>query len=170
MIAESRQQASAPQPTAASMTPPIASSAARSNCASAGQRLDHRGRTIGDDLAHRLSDLRGVEAHHQDRVGAHHRRILHQTVHCLAARVLEQMAVFVDLTAYNRAQPGRDVAAEPTAAGVGVEPVNQSGAPCRLRRACARYRGERSLPAPSRRGGASPDHRYSRSPSARCPR
>src|SRR6516164_2195151 len=114
MVAAGRQPASAPNAAAANMTPPKTSTPARSP--SAGERFDHRGGAVRDDLAHRLTDLGRIEAHHQDRVGAHHGGVLHQPVDRLAAGLFEQMGVFVDLAADQGAQPRHDVAAEPAAA------------------------------------------------------
>ena len=77
---------------------------------------DHDGRPVGDDLAHRARQLGAVEAHRQDRVGAEQRGVLDQPVERLAAGVLEQAGVFVDLAAAERAEAGHQVAAQPAAA------------------------------------------------------
>ena len=58
----------------------------------------------------------GIEAHHQDRVGPHHRGVLHHPVNCVAARLLQHLGVFADLAADDAAQAGHDVAAEAAAA------------------------------------------------------
>src|SRR3984893_1924218 len=83
---------------------------------SAGHRLDYRCGAVGDDLAHRLSDLRRVEAHHDDRVGSHHGGIFRQAIDRLAPRLLEKVGVVVDLPTDGRAQSSHDVPAEPAAA------------------------------------------------------
>src|SRR4051794_21131084 len=79
-------------------------------------RDDDDGRAVSDDLGHRVRHLRAVEAERDDRVGAHHRCVLDHPVDRLAARVLEQARVFVDLAAADRAQAGHDVAADAAAA------------------------------------------------------
>src|SRR5208282_621757 len=78
--------------------------------------FDHRRRAVGDDLAHRIADLGAVVAHHQDGVRAHRGRVLDQPIERMAARLLEQLRVFVDFAADDRSQPSNDVAAEPAAA------------------------------------------------------
>src|SRR5438093_447413 len=98
------------------MMPPMTTSAARSNRPLSRSPARSPPRCRSDDLAHRLPDFRGVKAHRDDRVGAHHGRIFGQTIDCLASRVLEQVGVFMNLAADNRAQPGHHVAAEPAAA------------------------------------------------------
>src|SRR4029077_3736724 len=75
----------------------------------------HRG-AVGDDFAHGLADFRGVKTHHHHRVGLHEARILDHAIDCLAAGELEQLGVFLDLTAHDRAQAGENVAAEAAAA------------------------------------------------------
>src|SRR5713226_9436975 len=67
--------------------------------ASAGIGLEDDGRAVGDDLAHGLADLRRIEAHHDDGIGAHGGGVPHQTVDRLAPRFLEQAGIFVDLAA-----------------------------------------------------------------------
>src|SRR5262249_28007401 len=99
---------------AAMQRPAMTSSTARST--SLAQRVeDHRG-AVGDDLAHRLPDLGGVEAHHHDRVRLHEGRILHHAVDRVAARFLEELRVLGDLAADQRAQSRHDVAGEAAAA------------------------------------------------------
>src|SRR6188474_1722475 len=64
-----------------------------------GVRLDdHRG-AVGDDLGHRAGQLRAVEAHRDHRVRAHQRRVLDHPVEGLAAGVLEERRVLLDLAA-----------------------------------------------------------------------
>src|SRR5215472_5728348 len=75
--------------------------------------LEDHGRAVGDDLAHGLADLGGVEAHHDDAVGPHGGGVLDQPVDRLAAGLLEELGVFVDLAAHDGAEAGHDVAAEP---------------------------------------------------------
>src|SRR6185312_16522373 len=75
----------------------------------------HRGGTVGHDLAHHLADLVGVEAHHDDGVGAHGLGVLHHAVHGVAARFLQQGGVFDDLAAHDGTQAGHDIAAEAAA-------------------------------------------------------
>jgi class 3 adenylate cyclase len=80
-----------------------------------GDALDHRRRPVGNDFAHRLADLGRIEAHHQHGVGAHHGGVAYQAIDGVAARLFEQLGVFVDLAADDRAQSGHDVAAETAA-------------------------------------------------------
>src|SRR5690349_7567528 len=75
-------------------------------------RLDNHGGPVGDDLGHRRGHLGAVEAHRDHRVGAHEGCVLDQSVERLAAGVLEQLGVLMDLAAGERAQPGHDVAGE----------------------------------------------------------
>ena len=49
-------------------------------------------------------------------VRAHRRRVLHQPVDRAAPRLFEELGIFVDLPADDRAQPGHNVAAETAAA------------------------------------------------------
>ena len=49
-------------------------------------------------------------------VGAHRGGVSHEPVDRMATRLFEQLGVFVDFAADDRAQPGHDVAAEPAAA------------------------------------------------------
>src|SRR5947209_2623953 len=77
-----------------------------------GFRLeDHRG-AVGDDFAHGLADLRGIETHHDDAIRAHDGGILDEAIDGVPAGLFKQLRVFVDLTAHNRAQPRHDVAAQ----------------------------------------------------------
>src|SRR5512141_2504670 len=95
-------------------TTPIRTSPARTIAAirllpRLGRRLvrhhDH-GRAVRDDLGHRLGELAAVEAHRDDGVAAHERRVLDHPVDGLAAGVLEELGVLMDLAADERAQPG----------------------------------------------------------------
>src|SRR5512135_2706421 len=78
----------------------------------AGVRDDDDGGPVGHDLGHRRRHLAAVEAHRDDRIGAHERRVLDHPVDRLAAGVLEELGVLVDLPADKGAQPGGDVAGE----------------------------------------------------------
>src|SRR3954451_10395834 len=83
-----------------------------------GRRLglqDH-GRAIGDDLAHGLADLRGIEAHHDDGIGTHGRGILDHPVDGMAPRLFQQSRIFMDLAADDGAKPGDDIAPDTPAA------------------------------------------------------
>src|SRR5712671_4313667 len=73
---------------------------------------DHDGRAVGDDLRHRAGQLGAVEAHRDDRVGAHQGRVLDQPIEGLPAGVLEQRRVLLDLAATDRAKAGDQVARE----------------------------------------------------------
>src|SRR3954470_14824043 len=66
---------------------------------------------VGDDLAHGAGQLGAVEAHRQDRVRAEQRAVRDKPVERLAAGVLEQARVLVDLAAAERAEAGHQVAA-----------------------------------------------------------
>src|SRR2546421_3382972 len=76
---------------------------------------DHR-RAVRDDLGHRVRDLAAVEAHRDDRVGAHDRRVLDEAVDRLAAGILEQLGGLMDLAPDERAKSGDEVPGEPPAA------------------------------------------------------
>src|SRR5271170_3605666 len=106
--------ASTSAPTA--RRPPITETSVRNGGASSRRGLDQGRSAVGDDLAHRLPDLGRIEAHHQDRVGPHRRRVLDKAVDRMTPRLFKQLGVFADLAADDRAQPGHDVAAEPAAA------------------------------------------------------
>src|SRR6266550_812401 len=73
-------------------------------------------RAVGDDLGHVAGHLAAVEAHRDDRVGAHQRGVLDEPVQRLAPRVLEQLGVLVDLTPGEGAQTRDEVAREAAAA------------------------------------------------------
>src|SRR6516162_8934809 len=103
-----------PRP-AASAARPRTKSPTRS-MASGRLLLQHHGGAIGDDLAHGLADLGGIEAHHDDGVGAHGRRVLHHAVDGVAPRLLQQSRVFMDLAADDGAKPRDDIAADAAAA------------------------------------------------------
>src|SRR5262249_32319474 len=79
-------------------------------------RLHDDRRAIRDDLGHVARHLAAVEAHRDDRVGAHERGVVDEPVAGLAARVLEQLGVLVDLAAAERSEAGDEVAREATAA------------------------------------------------------
>src|SRR5271163_3432862 len=78
--------------------------------------LENHGRAIGHDLAHGLADLGGIEAHHDDAVGAHSGRVLHEAVDGLAAGLFQELRIFVDLAAHDGAQARHDVAGDPARA------------------------------------------------------
>src|SRR5262245_15566410 len=75
-------------------------------------RLDDDRRAVRHDLGHVAREGAAVEAHRDDRVRAHQRRVLDQPVERLAAGVLEQLGVLVDLAPAERAQAGDEVAGE----------------------------------------------------------
>src|SRR5690349_11936098 len=75
---------------------------------------DHRG-PVGHDLGHVARHLAAVEAHRDDRVGAHDRGVLDEPVQGLAAGVLEELGVLVDLAPAEGAQAGHEVAREAAA-------------------------------------------------------
>src|SRR6478672_2052606 len=77
---------------------------------------DDDGRAVGHDLGHVAGHLAAVEAHRDDRVGAHERGVLDQAVQRLASGVLEELGVFVDLAPAQGAQAGDQVAREAAAA------------------------------------------------------
>src|SRR6266480_2416111 len=79
--------ASAPRPTTTD----------RSIAASAPLCLENHSSAVGDDLAHRRADFRGIEPHHDDGVGAHGGGILNQPVDGVAPRLLQQAGIFIDL-------------------------------------------------------------------------
>ena len=62
-------------------------------------RLDDYGCAVGDDLGQALADLARVEAEADDGVGAEQLRVLHHAVHCVPARILQQLGVLLHLTA-----------------------------------------------------------------------
>ena len=74
------------------------------------------GRAVRHDLRHRPGQLGAVEAHRDHRVPAHQRGVLDEPVERLAAGVLEERRVLLDLAAAERAEPGDEVAREPAAA------------------------------------------------------
>ena len=102
-------------PAARSARRPSAESAAPVGVALGVRGDDDRG-PVGDDLAHRARQLGAVEAHREDGVRAEQRRVLDEPVEGLAAGVLEQARVLVDLAAAERAEAGHQVAAETAAA------------------------------------------------------
>src|SRR5664280_808337 len=73
---------------------------------------DHDRGPVGHDFRHGCADLRRVEAHREDRVGAHQSRVLDHSVEGLAPGVLEQLGVLVDLATDERAEAGGEVAGE----------------------------------------------------------
>src|SRR6516164_2374546 len=103
-----------PRP-AASAARPRAKSPTRSRT-SGRLGLQHHGGAIGDDLAHGLADLGGIEAHHDDGVSAHGGCVLHHAVHGMAPRLLQQSRVFMDLAADDGAKPRHEIAADAAAA------------------------------------------------------
>src|SRR6266446_10132872 len=93
---------------------------------SSGALLNDRRGPIRDDFRHRLTKLRGVEAHHDDRIGAHGARVLDHAVNRVAACVLDEARVLDDLAAPDRPQAGHDVAAQAAAAHNDPEHLPQS--------------------------------------------
>src|SRR5580692_6083764 len=89
-----RCQASETHPSPAASTapatraPPMTNKVRRSILASALRRLDHGGGAVGDDLAHGLTDLGRIEAHHHDGVRAHDGGVVHHPVDGAAPCVL----------------------------------------------------------------------------------
>src|SRR5512146_865320 len=81
----------------------------------AGVRDDDDGGPVGHDLRHRRRHLAAVEAHRDDGVRAHERRVLDHPVDRLAAGVLEELGVLVDLAPDERAQARGDVAGKAAA-------------------------------------------------------
>ena len=79
-------------------------------------RFDHGRRAVSDDFAHGVTDLRAIVAHHQDGVGAHRGCVLDKPVQGVAARLLEQLGIFVNFAADDGPQPGDQIAAQPSAA------------------------------------------------------
>src|ERR1700674_3583884 len=71
--------------------------------------------TISNDFAHGLAHFRGIEAHHDDGVGTHDGRVAHHPIDRLPASLLQQLRIFVNLAAGDRAQSGHDVAADAAA-------------------------------------------------------
>src|SRR5215469_7467904 len=100
---------------AASAASPRAKSPTRS-MTSGRLGLQKHGRAIGDDLAHGLADLGGIETHHDDGVGTHGRGVLHHAVDGVAPRLLQQSRVFMDLAAHDGAKPRHEIAADAPAA------------------------------------------------------
>src|SRR5829696_2270948 len=74
-------------------------------------RDDHRG-AIRDDLGHRAGEPAGVEAHRDDRIRPHQGRVLDESVERLAAGVLEQLGVLVNLAPGEGPKAGDEVPGE----------------------------------------------------------
>src|SRR6202030_601658 len=98
------------------MTAKTITTARITSCSISGAPLDHCRRPVSDYLGHRLAHLRGVKAHHHDRVGAHCPGVLDHAIDRVPASVLNQASVFDDLTAAQGPQPRHDVSTEPSAA------------------------------------------------------
>src|SRR5580698_837088 len=113
-------------PVTRSATPRTATSAPMTMRALRITRLEHYGGPVGHDLAHGLSDLRGVETHHDNAVAAHGGCVLDEAVDGLAARLFEELGVFVDLAADQRAQACDDIAAQPAGADDDAKNLTQS--------------------------------------------
>src|SRR3954471_17661693 len=78
--------------------------------------FDDDRRAIGDDLGHRRGHLAAVEAHRDDCVRPHERGVLDHPVDRLAAGVLEELGVLVDLAADDGPQARGEVAGQASAA------------------------------------------------------
>src|SRR6266436_2554025 len=79
-------------------------------------RHEHDSGAIGNDFAHGLAHFGGIEAHHDDTVGAHGGRVSYHSVDGLPAGLFQQLRIFMNLAAGDRAQPGHDIAADAAAA------------------------------------------------------
>src|SRR5437588_9550565 len=83
--------------------------------ASAATPLDDRGCAISHDLGHCLAHLRGIEAHHHDRIGAHGSSVLDHPVDRVAAGILDEACVLDDLATAECTKARQDVAAQAAA-------------------------------------------------------
>src|SRR3974390_3355199 len=113
-----------------------------------GSRLKDHGRSVRHDLAHRLADLGGIEAHHNDAIGAHCRRVAHEAVDRMPARFLEELRIFMDLAPDERAQARPDVASDPARAHDDAKALAQGlfhAVPCDTLRGGDEHRHLRSI-------------------------
>ena len=91
-------------------------SASLSRTPPARTRFDLDRGAVGHDLGELLADLRGVEAHGDDRVGPHQPGVVDHPVDRMAPRVLQQLGVLGDLAAPQRLERRAHAAGEAHAA------------------------------------------------------